>query len=520
MKAGYRKALQWCLHRPKLVLGGTALLFIIAGGLFFTLGRSFLPGFNEGSFTINVSTLPGISLDESDKIGRMAESIILSEPEVQTVARKTGRAELSEHSLGVNVSELEVPYKLDGRSRQELMKDLRQKLSVIPGANIEIGQPISHRLDAMLSGTKAQIAIKLFGTDLSQLYTTGKEIQKVVKSVEGVVDVNIEQQVERPQIEIIPRRDILARYGIAMNQFSEFVDVALAGKQVSQVYEDGYPSSLTVKFDGISNPDIEALKQLSIDTPTGKVPLGHVADIKSTTGPNTINRENANRRIVISANVEGSDLRGAVNEISDRIDKEVKLPQGYTLQYGGQFESEASASRTLALTSILAIIIIVLLLYIEFHDIRETLVILINMPLAMIGGVLILVIAGRELNIPAIIGFIALLGVATRNGMLLISRYNHLEQEGHSLDERIAIGSTDRLTPIIMTALTSALAMIPLAMRGNEPGNEIQSPLAMVILGGLVSSTALNVFVVPILYRIVSRRKTRKQAIELKDELL
>jgi Cu/Ag efflux pump CusA len=372
----------------------------------------------------------------------------------------------------------------------------------------------------MLSGTKAQIAIKLFGTDLSQLYTTGKEIQKVVKSVEGVVDVNIEQQVERPQIEIIPRRDILARYGIAMNQFSEFVDVALAGKQVSQVYEDGYPSSLTVKFDGISNPDIEALKQLSIDTPTGKVPLGHVADIKSTTGPNTINRENANRRIVISANVEGSDLRGAVNEISDRIDKEVKLPQGYTLQYGGQFESEASASRTLALTSILAIIIIVLLLYIEFHDIRETLVILINMPLAMIGGVLILVIAGRELNIPAIIGFIALLGVATRNGMLLISRYNHLEQEGHSLDERIAIGSTDRLTPIIMTALTSALAMIPLAMRGNEPGNEIQSPLAMVILGGLVSSTALNVFVVPILYRIVSRRKTRKQAIELKDELL
>ncbi len=520
MKAGYAKALQWCLHRPILVLGGTALLFIVAGGLFFTLGRSFLPGFNEGSFTINVSTLPGISLDESDKIGRMAESIILSEPEVQTVARKTGRAELSEHSLGVNVSELEVPYKLDGRSRQELMKDLRQKLSVIPGANIEIGQPISHRLDAMLSGTKAQIAIKLFGTDLSQLYTTGKEIQKVVKSVEGVVDVNIEQQVERPQIEIIPRRDILARYGIAMNQFSEFVDVALAGKQVSQVYEDGYPSSLTVKFDGISNPDIEALKQLSIDTPTGKVPLGHVADIKSTTGPNTINRENANRRIVISANVEGSDLRGAVNEISDRIDKEVKLPQGYTLQYGGQFESEASASRTLALTSILAIIIIVLLLYIEFHDIRETLVILINMPLAMIGGVLILVIVGRELNIPAIIGFIALLGVATRNGMLLISRYNHLEQEGHSLDERIAIGSTDRLTPIIMTALTSALAMIPLAMRGTEPGNEIQSPLAMVILGGLVSSTALNVFVVPILYRIVSHRKTRKQAIELKDELL
>jgi CzcA family heavy metal efflux pump len=523
MKRHYSKALQWCLKQPKIVLGSVGILTIIAFCLFFTLGRSFLPGFNEGSLTINISTLPGISLEESDNIGRLAEKIILSEKEVVTVARKTGRAELDEHSQGVNVSELEVPYKLSDRTRQEFVADLRKKLSVIPGANIEIGQPISHRIDAMLSGTRAQIAIKLFGNDLNQLYSTGQAIQRVVKSVDGVVDVNIEQQVERPQIEIVPRRDMLVRYGVPMNRFSEFVDVALAGKQVSQVYENGYPAALTVKFDGQGEQDVESLRRLPIDTPEGKVPLSYLADVKSVTGPNTINRENANRRIVISANVEGGDLRGTVNEISDRIDKEVKLPQGYTLQYGGQFESEASASRTLAMTSILSFIIIFILLYLEFHDVRQSLIVLINMPLAMIGGVLILVLSGSELNIPAIIGFISLLGIATRNGMLLISHYNQLRSEGCTLDEQIAIGSVDRLTPIIMTALTSALAMIPLALRGTEPGNEIQSPMAMVILGGLFSSTALNMFVVPILYRWVSRMKSNTKKSEhntSKDELL
>jgi CzcA family heavy metal efflux pump len=523
MKRHYSIALQWCLRRPKIIIGSIALLFVVSLCLFFTLGRSFLPSFNEGSLTINVSTLPGISLEESDKIGKLAEQIILSEKEVQTVARKTGRAELDEHSLGVNVSEMEVPYKLSDRTRQEFVADLRKKLSVIPGASIEIGQPISHRIDAMLSGTRAQIAIKLFGNDLNQLYSTGQAIQRVVKSVDGVVDVNIEQQVERPQIEIIPRRDLLVRYGVPMNRFSEFVDVALAGKQVSQVYENGYPAALTVKFDGQEDQQIETLRQLPIDTPNGKVPLSYLADVNSVTGPNTINRENANRRIVISANVEGGDLRGTVNTISDRIDSEVELPQGYTIQYGGQFESEASASRTLAMTSVLSFIIIFLLLYLEFHDIHQSLIVLINMPLAMIGGVLILVISGSELNIPAIIGFISLLGIATRNGMLLISHYNQLRSEGCSLDQQISIGSVDRLTPIIMTALTSALAMIPLALRGTEPGNEIQSPMAMVILGGLFSSTALNMFVVPILYRWISRKKASAitpQNNITKDELL
>lgn len=510
LKAGYRKALDWCLDRPKGVLAGVGILFIVSVGLFFTLGRSFLPNFNEGSLTINVSTLPGISLEESDKVGRLAEEIILSVPEIQTVARKTGRAELDEHSFGANVSEIEAPYKLDrGRNRQEMLKDLRHKLSVIPGASIEIGQPISHRIDAMLSGTEAQIAIKLFGPDLNTLYAKGLQIKEILEGIEGIEDVAVEQQTQRPQIEIKPRRELLARYGVPMNQFSAMIDVALAGRPVSTVYENGYPADLTVKFDLPEGFTIDDLKNLPVDTPSGKVPLSHVADVISTTGPNTVNRENGNRRLVISANVADRDLRGAVNEISDAVEAKVELPQGYHVQYGGQFESEASASRTLALTSLLALAIIFMLLYGEFRDLRQSLVILINMPLAMIGGVLILVITGGELNIPAIIGFISLLGISTRNGMLLISRYNQLRDSGESLAERLRSGSVDRLLPIIMTALTSALALIPLALRGHEPGNEIQSPLAVVILGGLISSTALNIFVVPILYRYISRKKQK-----------
>lgn len=513
MRSGYGKSLRWCMKRPVVVLATVGVLFVVSVILFLGLGRSFLPNFNEGSLTINVSTLPGISLDESDKIGKMAEEIILSVPEVKTVARKTGRAELDEHSLGVNVSEIEAPYELDGRSRREMVAELRNKLAVIPGASIEIGQPISHRIDAMLSGTEAQIAIKIFGPDLNRLYSTGQSIKEVIKGVDGVVDVNIEQQIERPQIEITPRREILARYGVAMNRFSEFVDVAMAGKQVSQVYEDGYPADLTVRFEVPSDISVEGLRQMPVDTRQGKIPLGSLADVKSVTGPNTINRENASRRLVVSANVDGRDLRGVVNEISRRVAEQVEMPQGYHVRYSGQFESEAAASRTLALTSLLALAIILMLLYGEFRDIRESLVILINMPLAMIGGVLILVFTGGELNIPAIIGFISLLGISTRNGMLLISRYNHLRDEGVGLDERIARGSADRLTPIVMTALTSALALIPLALRGNEPGNEIQSPLAIVILGGLISSTALNIFVVPILYRFINKRKKRNFAV-------
>ena len=508
LKSAYIKALEWCMERRKAVLTVVGVLFVVAMGLFFTLGRSFLPSFNEGSFTINVSTLPGISLEESDHVGRLAEEMIMSIPEVKTVARKTGRAELDEHALGVNVSEIEAPYVLDkGRTRGQVVRELRSKLATIPGANIEIGQPISHRIDAMLSGTEAQIAVKLFGDDLNRLYAIGNQIKAQMSGIDEVVDVNIEQQIGRPQLDIIPRRDMLARYGISMNQFTRFIDVALAGEVVSQVYEEGIPYAITVKLPDDRRDSMNKIAALMIDSNEGKIPLSYVADIVSTTGPNTINRENVSRRLVISANVDGGDLRGAVNKIKERIEANVSMPENYYVTYGGQFESEANASRTLALTSIIALLIIFMLLYSEFKNAEQSLIILINMPLAAIGGVLILVITGGELNIPAIIGFISLLGITTRNGMLLISRYNHLYEDGEPLMQRIIHGSADRLNPIIMTALTSALALIPLAIRGGEPGNEIQSPMAVVILGGLISATALNVFVVPIIYYLSRRNK-------------
>lgn len=508
LKAGYRKGLDWSFAHHKMVLYSIAGLFIISLGLMFTLGRSFLPSFNEGSFTINVSTLPGISLEESDKVGRLAEEMILSVPEVRTVARKTGRAELDEHALGVNVSEIEAPYILDkGRSRGEVVKELRSKLSTIPGANIEIGQPISHRIDAMLSGTEAQIAVKLFGDDLSKLYSYGNQIKSQMMKVDGIVDVNIEQQIGRPQIDIVPRREMLAKYGITMNQFTQFIDVMLAGKVVSQVYESGLPFDITVQLAKDDRSTMDQLENLMIDSNRGKIPLSYIADVVSTTGPNTINRENVSRRIVISANIEGNDLRGAVNQIQKLVDENVKLQENYYVTYGGQFESEAAASRTLAMTSIISLLIVFMLLYQEFKCVKQSLIILINMPLAMIGGVLILVFTGAELNIPAIIGFISLLGITTRNGMLLISHYNQLKAEGEPLMKRIIHGSIDRLNPIIMTALTSALALIPLALRGGEAGNEIQSPLAVVILGGLITATVLNIFIVPVIYYLTTRKE-------------
>lgn len=507
IKSWYGMALGSAIKHGRGVMIVTSVLFVIAVGLFFTLGRSFLPGFNEGSFTINVSTLPGISIEESDRVGRMAEELILSVPEIQTVARKTGRAELDEHALGSNVSEIEAPYWLNGRSRSEVSKELRAKLSRLPGCNIEVGQPISHRIDAMLSGTEAQIAIKLFGDDLSILHSKGSEIKNVIQSVDGIVDVNIEQQIGRPQIDIKPRRAMLSRYGIGLNEFARYINTVFTGASVSQMYENGFPYNLTVKLSPDEYQSIDALNDLMIDSNEGKIPLSYVADIESTTGPNTINREDVNRRVIISANVEGRDLRGAVNAIQDAVSSNVELPEGYMIKIGGQFESEAAASRTLLLMSLLSVVLIFMLLYGEFKDVGESLLILVNMPLAIIGGVLILVITGGDLNIPAIIGFISLIGISTRNGMLLINRYNQLEGEGMALMDRIYKGSIDRLTPILMTALTSALALIPLALRGGEAGNEIQAPMATVILGGLLTSTVLNVFVVPIIYRLLVTSK-------------
>ncbi|MBQ5750078.1 MAG: efflux RND transporter permease subunit, partial [Bacteroidaceae bacterium] len=483
--------------------------FVIAIGVFFSLGRSFLPPFNEGSFTINIATQPGVSLEESDRMGRQVEELLLQVPEIQTVARKTGRAELDEHALGVNASEIEAPFVLKDRSHAEVKADIRAKLNTISGLSTEIGQPISHRIDAMLSGTKSQIAIKLFGEDLNRMYDIGTQIKALASGVEGVVDLNVEQQIERPQLHIVPRRDLLARYGITMPEFIEFVHVAMAGEVVSQVYDESRTFDLTVRVKDDNRDTASKLKDLMIDTPDGKVSLAQVAEVRSAMGPNTINRENVKRKIVISANVANRDLRSVVDDIRQLVDENIKLPETYYVEYGGQFESEQEASRILMLASLVSILVIFLLLVQQFKSAQQSAIILLNLPLALIGGIFILRFTSGEVSIPAIIGFISLFGIATRNGMLLISRYNNLIEEGASVHEAVVHGSLDRLNPILMTALTSALALIPLALNGSAPGNEIQSPMAQVILGGLLSSTLLNAFVIPIIYYLMNRKNSQ-----------
>ena len=518
LKKYYETALLWVLGHKKIVTGGTAVLLVAAIGFFFTLGHSFLPSFNEGSFTINISSLPGISLEESDNIGRRAEKLLLTVPEIKTVARKTGRAELDEHALGVNVSEIEAPFELKDRTHAEVLADVRKKLSVLTGVNIEIGQPISHRIDAMLSGTQANIAIKLFGDDLNRMFLIGNEIKESVASVEGIADLNVEQQIERPELKIVPRRDMLRKYGITLPEFAEFVSVCMAGETVSQVYESGKNFNLVVRVDEDDRKTMERIEDMMIDTADGqRIPLAEVADVVSAKGPNTINRENVKRKIVVSANTSGRDLRSVVNDIQNRIEREIKLPEGYHIEYGGQFESEQAASRTLMITSLMSIVVIFLLLYMQFKNSFESGVIMLNLPLALIGGVFALVFTTGEVSIPAIIGFISLFGIATRNGMLLISRYNALRNEdGLTVRESVLHGSLDRLNPILMTALSSALALVPLALRGGLPGNEIQSPMAKVILGGLLTSTFLNAFVLPVVYEWMQGKEEKMKRYKTK----
>lgn len=508
LKKYYEKALNWSVGHKKSLLFGVGALLAAAVVMFFTLGGSFLPAFNEGSFTISVSTIPGISLEESDRMGRTAEELLLSIPEIKTVGRKTGRAELDEHAFGVNSSEFECPFELGKKTRKQLTEEVRQKLAVLPGVNIEIGGPISHRIDAMLSGTKANIAIKLFGSDLNKMYEIGQKIKNSISGVEGIADINVEQQVERPELNITPKREMLARYGISLPEFAEVVRVMMEGEVVSTVYEGNRSFDLTLKVNDDARSSIERISDLTIDTGDGKkVPLSYVADIKSSAGPNTINRENVSRKLVVSCNATGGELAKAVGAIREKIAENIELPEGYHIEYGGQFESEERASKTIALVSIFSIFIIFMLLYGEFKNISQSLVVLLNLPLALIGGVFAIFFTDGILSIPAIIGFISLFGIATRNGMLLIDRYNVLASEGHSREEAVMIGSLDRLNPILMTAITSALALLPLALGGDLPGNEIQSPMAKVILGGLFSSTLLNGFVVPVIYLINSKSK-------------
>ena len=508
----YSNALNRAMEMKKTVLVIAGVLFLVALLALSQLGRSFLPEFNEGSLVVSAVSLPGISLEESNKIGTQVEKALLSVPEIKITTRRTGRAELDEHAQGVNAAEIDAPFTLEERSRAEFMADVREKLAGISGVNITIGQPIGHRIDHMLSGTRANIAIKIFGNDLNKLFTLSNEIKTEIQNIEGLVDLSVEQQVEIPQIQIKAKRAVLNQYGISIGQFNEFVDVAFAGEKVSEIYEGNKTFDLMLRFDDANKGKIENIKNAMIDTHDGKkIPLYYVADIVSASGPNTINRENVQRKTVVSANVSGRDQKSVVADIQKIINDKVKLPEDYHIEYGGQFEAEAEASKTLVLTSLISLLIIFLILYQEFKKVKTASIILINLPLALIGGVFSIYFTSGILSIPAIIGFITLFGVATRNGILLVSHYETLEKEGLSLYETVIQGSKDRLSPILMTALTAGLALIPLAIASDLPGNEIQSPMAKVILGGLLTSTLLNIFIVPVVYYLSNRKKATNE---------
>lgn len=510
LQRGYARVLRGVMGAKAVVLVVSALLLAAAVFAFTQLGRSFLPAFNEGSLVISAVTLPGVSLATSNELGARIERELLKVPEIQVTTRRTGRAELDEHAQGVNAAEIDAPFVLDDRSRDEFMADVRDKLAGVSGVNITIGQPIGHRIDHMLSGTRANIAIKIFGTDLSRMYALSNEIKTAITPIPGLVDLSVEQQVDIPQLQIRPKRAMLARYGISVGEFNEFVDVAFAGETVSEIYEGNRSFDLVLRFDEANRGTADRIGATLIDAADGtKIPLNYVADVTSAAGPNTINRENVQRKTVVSVNVAGRDQRGAVEEIRAAVAREVALPEGYRLEYGGQFEAEAEASTTLMTTSLLSLLVVFLLLFREFRNLKTATVILLNLPLALIGGVFSVWVTSGILSIPAIIGFITLFGIATRNGILLVSRYVALEAEGVGLERSILEGSIDRLSPILMTALTAGLALVPLAIAGDLPGNEIQSPMAKVILGGLLTSTLLNLLVVPIAYYLINARRAQ-----------
>jgi CzcA family heavy metal efflux pump len=511
----YTVLLEKIMRWKKAVITISVVLFMASLFVMAQLGRSFLPEFNEGSLVISAVSLPGISLEESNKIGSAVENALLSVPEITITTRRTGRAELDEHAQGVNAAEIDAPFVLKDRTRDEFLIEVREKLAGVTGASITIGQPISHRIDHMLSGTRANIAIKIFGTDLNKLFTLSNQIKSEIQNVEGLVDLSVEQQVEIPQVQIKAKRDILNHYGITIGEFNDFVDVAFAGEKVSEIYEGNKTFDLVLRFNDASKGKIENIRDAMIDTHDGqKIPLHYIADIVSTTGPSTINRENVQRKTVVSVNVAGRDQKSAVKDIQKIILEKVQLPEGYHIEYGGQFESEAAASKTLLVTSLLSLLVIFLLLFQEFKNVRIAGIILLNLPLALIGGIFSVWFTGGIMSIPSIIGFITLFGVATRNGILLVSQYKTLREEARQQDGKgmklydiIITGSKDRLSPILMTALCAGLALIPLAIAGDLPGNEIQSPMAKVILGGLLTSTLLNIFIVPVVYYLSNAKK-------------
>jgi CzcA family heavy metal efflux pump len=511
--AVYNRSLQWALNHKRMVLYPTILLFVVAVGVIFTMGRSFLPDFNEGSLTISAIAKPGVSLDESNRLGNLIEKELLAIPEVNTTSRRTGRGELDEHSQSTNSAEIDVNFTLTDRSKDEFMADVRAKLAAIPGIATTVGQPLGHRIDHMLSGTRASIAIKLFGTDLSRMYMMGNKIKTSISGIEGLVDVNVEQQTETPQLQIRANRDMLAQYGITIEQFNKFVSLAFSGEKLSEIYEGQRSFDLVLKLNDDYTGSVDKVKAALIDTENGgKVPLEEVAEIVSVGGPNSISRENVQRKMVVSANISGRDLESVVNDIKANIERDIELPEGYRIEYGGQFENAEAATRTLVLAFIAAVVVIFLLLYIEFKNTALSGIILLNLPLALIGGVFAIFVTSKIMSIPAIIGFITLFGIATRNGILLISNYQHRLGDSGSLRETVLKGSLDRLNPILMTALTAALALIPMIINGDKSGNEIQSPMAVVVLGGLITSTLLNIYVIPIVYEMFKKREEKRMA--------
>jgi len=506
----YEKSLEWVLRNKKKVLYPTIGLFLVSVGLFFTMGRSFLPELNEGALVITAVTKPGVSLEETNRLGNLMETELLKIPEVASTARRTGRGELDEHSQTSNSSEIDVQFRLTKRSNEEFMKEVRNVLAAVPGMAVTVGQPLGHRIDHMLSGTRASIAIKLFGTDLSDLFMLGNQIQHSIKGIDGLVDVSVEQQTETPQLQLRANRGMLSKYGISVEDFNRFVELAFAGEKLADIYEGQRSFELILRLNGNYTESIDRVRSALIDVGSGrKVPLEEIADIVSVGGPSSISRENVQRKIVVSANTSGRDLKSVVDDIRQNIEENVVLPEGYRIEYGGQFETAANATRTLLIASLLAVCVIFLLLYGEFKDLTLSAIVLLNLPLALIGGVLAVFFTSGVISIPSIIGFITLFGIATRNGILLISRYQHMQQDGEPLHQRVLHGSTDRLNPILMTALTAALALIPLVFQGGKPGNEIQSPMAVVVLGGLLTSTILNIFIVPIVYETIEKKRKK-----------
>ena len=508
----YAKSLQWALGHKKTVIGGTLAVLVIALAMFFNMGQSFLPDFNEGSLTISAVCKPGVSLYENNNLGKIIERELLSIPEVTSTARRTGRGELDEHSQSTNGAEIDVNFDLKDRSQEEFLADVREKLASVPGIASTVGQPLGHRIDHMLTGTRASIAIKIFGPDLTQLFMTANDIKAEIEGIEGLVDVSVEQQTETPELQIRAKRDMLARYGISMEEFSHYIELAFSGEKISEVYEGQRSFDLVLRLNKNYTESIEGIKSAMIINGEGAmIPLEEVAEIVSVGGPNSISRENVQRKIVISANTAGRDVVSIVNEIEQRVNEHVNIPENYLVEYGGQFQSAKKASRTLLLMTIIAIFVIFLLLYGEFKDVTLSAITLINLPLALIGGVFAIFISSNTISIPAIIGFITLFGIATRNGILLISRYQYGAAHGVALRQAIIDGSRDRLNPILMTALTSALALIPMVINGSQSGNEIQSPMAVVVLGGLLTSTLLNVYVIPIVYEMIHAKKQTSQ---------